>query len=184
MATPTILVEEQRGKGKRIRYPSTKLRDFFTNTIQKVSPSSSPPPCTSSQTSGIFYPIAHFVNCDRFSIGHQNFLATITTTSEPQSFKAAMRDPGWQEAMQKEIQALEKTIVLGVTDLPPGKKALGSQWVYKIKYNSDSSVKHLNARLVVFGNHQVEGIDYSDTVAPVVKMTTVRAFLAVVVAKN
>ena len=99
MVTPTILAEEQRGKGKCIMYPPTKLRGFVTNTIRKVSLSSSPPPSTSCQTSGISYPIVHFVNCDRFSMGHQNFLAAITTTSEPQSFKAAIRDPGWQEAM-------------------------------------------------------------------------------------
>ena len=52
VATPIALDDDQRGKGKRIRYPSTKLRDFVTNTIQKVSPSFSPPSSTSSQTSG------------------------------------------------------------------------------------------------------------------------------------
>ena len=71
-----------------------------------------------------------------------------------------------------------------MTDLPPWKKALGSRWVYKIKYNSDGSVKRLNDQLVVFGNHQVEGIDYSDTFAPVAKMTTIRVFLAVAATEN
>ncbi|XP_021738225.1 uncharacterized protein LOC110704725 [Chenopodium quinoa] len=53
------------------------------------------------------YPIAHFVNCDRFSMGHRSFLAAITAGDEPQSFKEAMKDPGWREAMQKEIPALK-----------------------------------------------------------------------------
>ena len=44
-----------------------------------------------------------------------------------------MKDPGYQEAMQKEIQALEHNGTWRVTDLPPGKKALSSRWVYKIK---------------------------------------------------
>ena len=45
-------------------------------------------------------------------------------------------------------------------------------------------MERLKARLVVFGNHQVEGIDYSDTFATIVKMTTFCVFLAVATAKN
>ncbi|GAA0161659.1 hypothetical protein LIER_17921 [Lithospermum erythrorhizon] len=59
------------------------------------------------------------------------------------------------------------------------KKALGSRWVNKIKYKSDGSMERLKARLIVFGNHQTEEIDYSDTFAPVAKMSIVRAFLVV-----
>ena len=79
--------------------------------------------------------------------------------------------------MKKEIQALEENGTWSITTLPPGKKALGSQWVYKIKYNSDGSVERHKARLVVFGNHQIAGINYADTFAPVAKMTMIRAFL-------
>ena len=49
MATLTVLDDDQRGKGKRIRYTSTKLRGFVTNTIQKVISSFSPPSSTSSR---------------------------------------------------------------------------------------------------------------------------------------
>ncbi|CAH9072715.1 unnamed protein product [Cuscuta europaea] len=68
--------------------------------------------------------------------------------------------------------------------LPPGKQALGRKWVYKIKYHSDGTVERLKVRLVVLGNHQKAGINYTDTFAPVAKMVTVRVFLAVVAAKN
>ena len=63
--------------------------------------------------------------------------------------------------------------------LPSGKRALGCQWVYRIKYNSDESIEHLKTRLVFFGNHQTEGINYTETFAPVAKMETVRCFLAI-----
>ncbi|GAA0162856.1 transmembrane signal receptor [Lithospermum erythrorhizon] len=119
-----------------------------------------------------------------FSLEHPIFLASVTTGVEPRSFKEAMQDPGWREAMHTEIRALESKETWTLKTLPVGKKALGSRWIYRVKHRSDSTVERLKARLVVFGNHQVERIDYSDTFAPVGKMVTVRVFLAVTAAKN
>lgn len=124
------------------------------------------------------------MNCDKFSLRHRIFIAAITKCVEPRSFKEAMLFAGWREAMQKEIQALIDNGTWVMEYLPSNKKALGSRWVYKIKYNSDGSIERLKARLVVFGNHQVEGVDYKETFAPVAKMVTVRAFLAIAAAKN
>lgn len=103
---------------------------------------------------------------------------------EPQSFKEAIHDAGWRSAMQKEISALEDNGTWAMEYLPPGKRALGSRWVYKIQSNSDGSIERLKARLVVFGNRQVAGLDYNETFAPVAKMVTVRAFLAIAASKN
>jgi len=71
-----------------------------------------------------------------------------------------------------------------IDDLPLNKKTLGCKWVYKIKYHFDDTVERFKARLVIFGNHQVAGIDYTETFALVAKMTTVRVFLVVAAAKN
>lgn len=86
--------------------------------------------------------------------------------------------------MQHEIQALENNGTWVVELLPPGKKALGCKWVYKIKYHSDGTVERFKARLVIFGNHQVEGVDYIETFAPVAKMVIVRMVLPVVATKD
>jgi len=72
--------------------------------------------------------------------------------------------------MKSEIHALETNGTWTVTQLPPGKKALGCKWVYKIKHKSDGSVEQFKARLAILDNHQKKGIDYTKTFAPVVKL--------------
>lgn len=59
-------------------------------------------------------------------------------------------------------------------DLPAGKKAIGSKWVFTIKYNADGTIERYKARLVCCGNHQIEGEDYEETCAPVAKMDIVK----------
>ncbi|KAL6333340.1 hypothetical protein AAG906_028525 [Vitis piasezkii] len=91
---------------------------------------------------------------------------------EPNTYVEAIKDERWREAMRNEIQALEDNETWTVEDLPPRKKAIGSKWVYKIKYNSDESIERCKARLVILGNKQVKNIDYNETFTPTTKLVT------------
>ncbi|KAJ1688334.1 hypothetical protein LUZ63_019724 [Rhynchospora breviuscula] len=173
--------ESRQIASRRSRQPPTRLQDYICYTA-KCDPSYAHP--TSAATSGTPYPIAHYVNCNKFSVAHRKFLAAVTTKKEPEHFGEAMKDSNWRKAMQTEIEALERNKTWSIEDLPSEKKAIGCKWVYRIKYNSDGSVERYKARLVVLGNRQVEGIDFKETFAPVAKMVSVRTFLAVAVARG
>ncbi|CAH9096431.1 unnamed protein product [Cuscuta europaea] len=181
-APDSPLIEVPLRRSERTKLPSVKLKDYVTHTVLPQRP----PASHSNQqlSSGNPFPITHYITCDKFSSKHVQFLAAVTSGREPRTFREAMSDPGWRQAMQTEIKALEDNGTWELTALPSGKKALGSRWVYKIKYHADGRIERLKARLVVLGNHQVEGIDYNETFAPVAKLVTVRAFLAVAVTKN
>lgn len=57
--------------------------------------------------------------------------------------------------MSKEVTALEENGTWTLEDLPPGKRAIGSKWVYKITYNLDGTIEWHKARLVALGNKQI-----------------------------
>lgn len=97
---------------------------------------------------------------------------------EPQSYHQAKYSPGWVAAMEKELSALEENHTWTLTDLPQGKKAIGSRWVYKTKYNPDGTVERLKARVVAISYQQIKGRDYTHTFSPVAKFATVRVIIA------
>lgn len=143
-----------------------------------TSQSSNSVPCKSQ------YPFSDYISDEYFSSGHRAFLAAVTSNIEPKHFKEAVKIDVWNKAMATEVDTLEINKTWDLCDLPPNKTALGSQWVYKTKFNSDGSVERYKARLVALGNNQVEGEDYTETFAPVVKMTTVRTLLRLVAANQ
>ncbi|CAH9140526.1 unnamed protein product [Cuscuta epithymum] len=167
------------GRGLRQRKAPIWHQDYEVqlNTVKINSLSVAHP--SSSVDSGNPYSISHYVNYNRFSVSHRAFLAAISAHKEPSSFQEAVRHPEWRAAMKREIDALERTGTWEIQALPPGKRAIYCKWVFKIKYKCDGSIDRYKARLVVCGNRQVQGIDYTETFAPVAKMVTVRTILAV-----
>ena len=97
---------------------------------------------------------------------------------EPVSYNEAQNSENWMTAMQCEYDAIMKNGTWSLCDLPPGKKAIGTKWVYKLKCKPDGSVERYKARLVAKGYAQEKGIDYEETFAPTCRMTTVRSICA------
>lgn len=112
------------------------------------------------------------------------FLAVIMPQTDPTSFQQAVKAPHWVEAMNMELEALEANQTWEVTTLPVNRKSIGCKWIYKTKVKADGSIDKYKARLVTLGYKQTYGIDYVETFAPVEKMATVRALLAVAAMKE
>ena len=70
----------------------------------------------------------------------------------------------WHEASEQEYKALLEHGVWELCELP-GRKPVGSRWVYCIKTNSDGSVERYKARLVAQGFSQKPHLDYTETFA-------------------
>nr|GFD45594.1 putative ribonuclease H-like domain-containing protein [Tanacetum cinerariifolium] len=52
---------------------------------------------------------------------------------EPKRIHHALKDPSWIEAMQKELFQFKMQKVWILVDLPYGKMAIGTKWVYRNK---------------------------------------------------
>ena len=69
--------------------------------------------------------------------------------------------------------------------MPAGKKAVRCKWIFKRKEGSSpSEAARYKARLVAKGFSQIPGIDYNDVFSPVVKHSSIRAFLGIVAMHN
>lgn len=112
------------------------------------------------------------------------FLTSVTTNLDPTSYKQAVKSSHWIQAMNIELEALERNGTWVITELPAGKQAIGCKWIYKTKYKPDGTIDRFKSRLVILGCRQIQGIDYGETFAPVAKMATVRTLLAVAAIQN
>ena len=177
------------GRGHRTKKSSVLLKNFVTHSASMINPPHDTPsaPAQSSSTAApgkTPYPIANYLYSSGFSKKHQAFLAAITSDYVPTSYKEAVLGKLFNGAMKTEITALEENHTWDVTTLPPGKKAIGCQWLYSKKYRADGEIERPKARLVALGNRQKAGSDYKDTFAPVAKMNTVRFLLKLAAVKR
>ncbi|GKU93138.1 hypothetical protein SLEP1_g6763 [Rubroshorea leprosula] len=90
----------------------------------------------------------------------------------------------WLMAMQEEMGSLQENGTYELVELPKDKKALNKKWVFKVNFEVNNLNPRFKARLVVQGFGQQKGIDYDEIFSPIVKMTSIRAILALVGSLN
>ena len=86
---------------------------------------------------------------------------------EPASFQEEVNSDVWKSAMQREYDSLIKNGTWRLVNPPIGTKSIGCKWIYKNKCKVDGSLDKHKERLVTKGYAQKEGVDYTETFAPI-----------------
>ena len=103
----------------------------------------------------------------------------LSLNDEPSNFVEASELKEWIDACLDELASIEKNEVWTLVDIPSGAKPIGLRWIFKIKRNSDGSIKKYKARLVAKGYVQQYGVDFEEVFAPVARLETIRLLVSI-----
>ncbi|GJY03211.1 retrovirus-related pol polyprotein from transposon TNT 1-94 [Tanacetum coccineum] len=102
------------------------------------------------------------------------FLASV----EPKTYKDALTQSCWIEAIQEELNEFERLKVWELVPRPDKVMVIALKWIYKVKLDELRGILKNKARLVARGYRQEEGIDFEESFAPVARLEAIRIFLA------
>jgi Reverse transcriptase (RNA-dependent DNA polymerase) len=108
------------------------------------------------------------------------FLATKANREDTPDWNTAMNGPhaaGFWKACQTEIDTLTEKGCWDIVPRPANRPIVSGTWAFRIKRFPDGSMRKLKARFCARGYEQTEGVDFTETFAPVVNWTTVRFLL-------
>ena len=103
---------------------------------------------------------------------------------EPNFFAQDSKNNDWINAMNDELDQIEKNRAWELVPRPKGMNDIGTKWIFKNKFNKDGKVIRNKSTLVCKWYDRIEGIEFEDTFVPVVRPGAIRMFLAFVCYKN
>lgn len=95
-----------------------------------------------------------------------------------------MCDPNWCAAMDSEMSSLYSNHTWELVPKPPTTNIVGCYWLYCHKFDSQGKLDRYMGRLVAQGFSQQSCLDFDETFSHVVKPTTIRTVLSIVVSRN
>ncbi|GJZ21031.1 ribonuclease H-like domain-containing protein [Tanacetum coccineum] len=93
--------------------------------------------------SNVKYSFKKYVSYAQLNRSNYYFATTLNKSVEPTSYIEALKDNNWVEAMNNEIEALNKNNTWSICVLPPGRKPIGCKWLFKIKYKASGDIERL-----------------------------------------
>ncbi|GJU52150.1 retrovirus-related pol polyprotein from transposon TNT 1-94 [Tanacetum coccineum] len=82
---------------------------------------------------------------------------------KPKSYKEALTESCWIEAMQEELNEFKRLEVWELVPRPDHVLIITLKWIYKVKLDELGWVLKIKARLVARGYHQEEGRDFEES---------------------
>jgi hypothetical protein len=110
---------------------------------------------------------------------HFNLSSTVSPSPLPHTYRQALKDPNWHNAMNDEYNAMMKNNTWFLAPKPAGVNVVTGKWIFCYKYHPDGTLSRYKARWVVRGCSQQPDIDYGDTFSPVIKPATIRTVLSI-----
>ncbi|GJT34279.1 putative ribonuclease H-like domain-containing protein [Tanacetum coccineum] len=106
------------------------------------------------------------------------------TSVEPKTYKDALTQSCWIEAMQEELNEFDYLEVWELVPRPNKVMVITLKWICKVKLDELRGILKNTARLVARGYRQEEGINFEESFALMARLDAIRIFLAFVVHIN
>nr|GEX92552.1 integrase, catalytic region, zinc finger, CCHC-type, peptidase aspartic, catalytic [Tanacetum cinerariifolium] len=138
--------------------------NLYTLSLQDMMASS--PICLLSKASKTKSLLWHY-RLSHLNFGAINHLARQGLVRvEPKTYKEALTQACWIEAMQEELHEFERLEVWELVPRPDKVMVITLKWIYKVKLDELGGILKNKAHLVARGYRQEEGIDFEDSFAP------------------
>ena len=96
---------------------------------------------------------------------HHVFIVEISSV-EPLSLGNALAHDHWVEAMKSNLEFVNNKNTWNLCDLPQGRKALTTKWIYNVNNNVEGSLDHLKGILLAKCCSPKEGIEFLKSFSP------------------
>jgi len=110
-----------------------------------------------------------------------NFVCDIKIPSCYSDIQIDKNKFNWIKAVQEELTNLKNNNTWSLVDRPVNKNIIGCKWIFRVKMDKEGNAERFKARLVAKGYKQQPTIDYTETFAPVARMTSFRIIIALCV---
>ncbi|GJT43622.1 retrovirus-related pol polyprotein from transposon TNT 1-94 [Tanacetum coccineum] len=180
--TPSLMIIDKDAPSTKPSSKESSTQVVIPNNVHSIN---QPPEHINKWTK--YYPIDNVIGDPSRSVSTRQqlqdeallcYFDAFLFSVEPKSYKEALTESCWIEAMQEELNEFECLEVWELVPCLDHVMIITLKWIYKVKLDKLGGVLKNKARQVARGYHQEEGIDFEEPFAPVARLEAIRSFIA------